>query len=82
LPPIIVRKASIEKPLSRASPGMPCPSTRNTRTIAAKAAAFTAALIIAVTGVGAPSYTSGVHMWNGTAAILKPNPTPTSARPQ
>ena len=31
------------------------PSTRNTRTIAANAAAFTAALIIAVTGVGAPS---------------------------
>src|SRR5690606_39107780 len=25
----------------------------------------------AVTGVGAPSYTSGVHIWNGTAAILK-----------
>ena len=28
----------------------------------------------AVTGVGAPSYTSGAHMWNGTAAILKPMP--------
>src|SRR4029453_19163711 len=26
----------------------------------------------AVTGVGAPSYTSGAHMWNGTAAILNP----------
>ena len=26
----------------------------------------------AVTGVGAPSYTSGTHMWNGTAATLKP----------
>ncbi len=26
----------------------------------------------AVTGVGAPWYTSGVHMWNGTAATLKP----------
>src|SRR5450759_3332559 len=31
----------------------------------------------AVIGVGAPSYTSGVHMWNGTAAILKPKPTST-----
>ena len=31
----------------------------------------------AVTGVGAPSYTSGAHMWNGTAAILKPMPAPT-----
>ena len=28
-----------------------------------------------VTGEGAPWYTSGVHMWNGTAAILKANPT-------
>ena len=26
----------------------------------------------AVTGVGAPSYTSGVQKWNGTAATLKP----------
>src|SRR5206468_8317305 len=25
-------------------------------------------------GVGAPSYTSGVHMWNGTAEILKQKP--------
>ena len=31
----------------------------------------------AVTGVGAPSYTSGAHMWNGTAAILKPTPATT-----
>ena len=31
----------------------------------------------AVIGVGAPSYTSGAHMWNGTAAILKPTPAPT-----
>ena len=29
----------------------------------------------AVTDVGAPWYTSGVHMWNGTAASLKPKPT-------
>ena len=28
----------------------------------------------AVTGVGAPSYTSGTHIWNGTIAILNPNP--------
>src|SRR5205085_6409154 len=31
----------------------------------------------AVIGVGAPSYTSGAHMWNGTAAILKPTPATT-----
>ena len=30
-----------------------------------------------VIGVGAPSYTSGAHMWNGTAAILKPMPATT-----
>ena len=34
----------------------------------------------AVTEVGAPWYTSGVHMWNGTAATLKPNPTITSIK--
>ena len=27
-----------------------------------------------VTGEGAPWYASGVHMWNGTAATLKPSP--------
>ena len=27
--------------------------------------------------MGDPSYTSGLHMWNGTAAILYPNPTAT-----
>jgi len=34
-----------------------------------------------VTGVGAPWYTSGVHMWNGTAATLNPKPTRISAAP-
>ena len=28
-----------------------------------------------VTAVGEPSYTSGAHIWNGTADILKANPT-------
>ena len=35
----------------------------------------------AVTGVGAPWYTSGVHMWNGAAATLKPSPTSRNAKP-
>ena len=35
----------------------------------------------AVTGVGAPWYTSGVHVWNGTAATLKPSPTSSSTMP-
>src|SRR4051794_33403390 len=34
-----------------------------------------------VTGVGAPSYTSGVHMWNGTADTLNANPTSTNTIP-
>src|SRR6476661_7696915 len=35
----------------------------------------------AVMGVGAPWYTSGVQVWNGTAATLKPSPTSSSANP-
>ena len=53
----------------------------NTRISAAKPAAFVADAMNAVTGVGAPWYTSGVHMWNGTAATLKPSPTRRSAKP-
>src|SRR5208282_1751091 len=47
------------------------------RSRSAKLAAFEATLIEAVIGVGAPSYTSGAHMWNGTAAILKKSPAET-----
>src|SRR5205823_5417478 len=47
----------------------------NTRIIAAIAADLIAAAMNPVTGVGAPSYASGAHMWNGTAATLKPNAT-------
>ena len=32
-----------------------------------------------VTGDGAPWYTSGTHMWNGTAETLKTKPTRISA---
>src|SRR3954447_20870761 len=53
--------------------------TTNTRSRPANAAAFTAEAMNATTGVGDPWYTSGVHVWNGTAAILNPNPT--SSRP-
>src|SRR5438128_6615523 len=52
---------------------------RNTRTNAANAAAFTPVDMKPVTAEGAPSYASGVHMWNGTADTLKANPT--SSRP-
>ena len=53
----------------------------NTRSIAANAPALATAAMNPVTGEGAPWYTSGVHMWNGTAAILNPKPTNSSARP-
>ncbi len=35
----------------------------------------------AVTGVGAPWYTSGFQAWNGTAPILNSRPSPSSAMP-
>ena len=35
----------------------------------------------APTGVGAPSYTSGVHIWKGTMDNLKPKPTVTRTAP-
>ena len=35
----------------------------------------------AVTGVGAPTYTSGVQEWNGTAPSLKSTPTVTVTSP-
>src|SRR5437762_7678028 len=49
--------------------------TLNTRRNAPNAATFVPALMKAVTHVGAPWYASGVHMWKGTAATLKANPT-------
>src|SRR5206468_9495996 len=52
--------------------------SRNARS---SAATLVADDIHAVTVVGAPSYTSGVHMWNGAADILKPRPATMRARP-
>src|SRR5690348_1487372 len=52
---------------------------RKTRANAANAAALTPVDMKPVTIAGAPSYASGVHMWNGTAEILKAKPT--SSRP-
>ena len=49
-------------------------ATSRTRISARNAATFVAADMNAVTGVGAPWYTSGVHWWNGTADTLNPNP--------
>src|SRR3989304_1732932 len=49
-------------------------ATRNTRMTTANPAALLATERYAVTGVGAPSYTSGTHIWKGTTAILNPSP--------
>src|SRR5437870_5183192 len=51
--------------------------SRKIRSSIAKDAALEPTDRNAVMGVGAPSYTSGAHMWNGTAAILKPTPATT-----
>ncbi|OPZ76544.1 MAG: hypothetical protein BWY77_01878 [bacterium ADurb.Bin431] len=67
-----VQKIMVQSGLSDAN------AERNTRRKAEKAAALTPTDMKAVTEVGAPSYTSGVHMWKGTSATLKPNPTRSS----
>src|SRR5262252_9431644 len=51
---------------------------RKTRTKAANAAALTPVDMNPVTAAGAPSYASGVHIWNGTAEILNAKPTSSS----
>src|SRR5687767_15964462 len=51
---------------------------RNTRANDANAAALTPVDMNPVTMAGAPSYASGVHMWNGTAEILNAKPTSSS----
>ena len=53
----------------------------STRRVRPMAATLGAAARNAVTGVGAPSYTSGVHMWNGTAASLNARPAAMNTSP-
>ena len=53
-----------------------------TRMIIANAAALVPTDMNAVTGIGAPWYTSGVHMWKGAAETLNANPTPISTMPR
>ncbi len=57
------------------------PST-NKRMTMANAANLGAPAIIRVTAVGAPSYTSGTHMWNGAAPNLKARPATTNTTPK
>ena len=51
------------------------------RASATNAAAFVATAINAVTGVGAPSYTSGVHWWKGAIEVLNARPVAMRATP-
>ena len=68
--PIVIRQRS-------AMGSSPSPQSRIT---SAKAATFDNEAMCAVTGNGAPSYTSGAHMWKGTAESLKPTPAAKKAR--
>ena len=56
-------------------------ATVNTRKSATKAAVLPTEPMSAVTGVGAPWYTSAVQVWNGTSDTLKPKPTSSNAIP-
>src|SRR5260370_33113917 len=56
-------------------------TVRNNRRSSAKLAVLEATLTYAVAGVGAPSYTSGAHLWNGAAATLKNRPTAINTNP-
>src|SRR5829696_6054662 len=71
-PRIIVRAASAHR-MPVMSTEMEGNAVANTRSSAANPAIFAPEDMNAVTAEGAPWYTSGVHMWNGTAATLKPN---------
>src|SRR5262245_47522865 len=69
-PTVIVSTLTAAMIASHSARNGPLP-LMNTRSILANEAAFTATDMKAVIDVGAPSYASGVHWWNGTAAILK-----------
>src|SRR5579859_1008765 len=75
LPNVIESAAATQRNQNR--PGALMANTTRSKT--AKAAALGAVDMNPTTGAGAPSYTSGVHTWNGAAATLKPRPTNISA---
>src|SRR5437899_5230378 len=56
-------------------------ATVSTRYVTISAATFVADDMNDVTGVGAPWYASGVHMWNGAADDLNISPAMIIARP-
>ncbi len=73
LPTMIVRSDSIKRILYHTSArGLKVVYRTETKTN--NTAAFETTDRYEVTATGAPSYTSAVHRWNGTAEILKENP--------
>src|SRR5579863_2620875 len=79
LPANIVATASTQKDQNQKS--VAAGMVTKIRSSSANVAAFGPAENSAVTGVGEPSYTSGVHTWKGAAATLNPNPTRISTNP-
>src|SRR5436305_6002606 len=73
--PTIIVAAAIAQTSTHHSLRSGSNADRNTRAKAANAAALTPVDMKPVTAGGAPSYASGVHMWNGTADTLNANPT-------
>src|SRR6266851_6570189 len=63
------------------SPCEPAKASGSNRMASANAASFEAVPMNTVTLVGEPSYTSGIHMWKGTAPNLNPMPTMRKAMP-
>jgi hypothetical protein len=80
LPTMSVSAAMTEMAVVHVSPSAGS-ATMRMRSRAAKPPTLEPTDMKAVTTVGEPSYTSGVHIWKGTAAILKPKPTRISAAP-
>src|SRR4029453_19635394 len=72
--PTVIVSAAIPHNSPDQSACAPPSATTSTRMSAAKAAALDPVAMKEVIVVGAPWYTSGDHMWNGTAEILNPKP--------
>src|SRR3954451_8850021 len=80
LPIVIVSAARTQNMGSHTSCWLKKP-TKTSSMIATNPAAFDATERNAVIGVGAPSYVSGAHVWNGTAETLKAKPTTQNTMP-
>src|SRR5580692_1719609 len=77
LPTVIDSAAATQ--INQSRPG--ASASNMIRSSTANTAALGAVDMNPTTGAGAPSYTSGVHTWNGAAATLKPRPTNMNATP-